>query len=95
MGLPWQELRRLGDLQVKLNKSLEEMIDIVNEVLHQQPYSKEEVLEALGVTSDQLLQTSLSTNTAHGMCTCIYIVGFSDVTSDNMLICDCIANCSL
>ena len=95
MGLPWQELRRLGDLQVKLNKSLEEMIDIVNEVLHQQPYSKEEVLGALGVTSDQLLQTSLSTNTAHGMYTCIYIVAFSGVASDNIVICDCIANCSL
>lgn len=65
MGLPWEGLRRLGDLQTKLKKSLDEMIALVKENLHEQAYDKQEILELLGVSAEQLQKTSLSANTAH------------------------------
>ncbi|XP_067935080.1 N-acetylgalactosamine kinase-like [Watersipora subatra] len=64
-GLQWKEFRRLGDLQSKLGKTLEEMISLVKEHLHENVYSKLEVLETLECKADSLLQTSLSDNTAH------------------------------
>ena len=65
MGLPWKGLRRFLDLQTQLSKSLEEMIELVKENIHEQVYTKDEILRELEVTPDELLETSLSVNTAH------------------------------
>ncbi|XP_070542677.1 N-acetylgalactosamine kinase-like isoform X2 [Ptychodera flava] len=61
----WKEIRKLGDLQKNLGVSLEEMLDIVDKELKTQPYLKSEVCEILGVTEDELKDTSLSDNTLH------------------------------
>ena len=65
-GLPWRDLRRLGDLQVQLGVSLEDMVKTVAKVLHPEPYSKEELCKVLEVTEEELVTTSLSQNTLEG-----------------------------
>jgi hypothetical protein len=42
-GLSWEKLSSLADLQSAMKASLDEMIALVKECLHEQPYSKEEV----------------------------------------------------
>jgi hypothetical protein len=42
-GLSWEKLSRLADLQSAVRGSLDEMIALVKEFLHEEPYSKEEV----------------------------------------------------
>jgi hypothetical protein len=42
-GLSWEKLASLADLQSALGASLDDMIALLKEFLHEQPYSKEEV----------------------------------------------------
>jgi hypothetical protein len=42
-GLSWEKLSSLADLQSALKASLDEMIALVKDFLHEEPYSKEEV----------------------------------------------------
>ena len=65
-GLPWRDLRRLGDVQVQLGVSLGNMVKTVAEMLHPEPYSKEELCKVLEVTEEELVTTSLSQNTLEG-----------------------------
>jgi len=65
LGLQWKGLRKLGDLQVQLKKTLKEMLDLVDELIHSNPYSKKEILELLEADEEQLMTTSLSSNTSH------------------------------
>lgn len=62
-GLIWKDYKRLGDVQSTLGLSLEEALTVVKELFHPEPYTKEEVCEILGVTPDELAQTTLSANT--------------------------------
>jgi N-acetylgalactosamine kinase len=64
-GLEWASVKRLGDLQQALKVDLSEMITIVEETLHEEPYTKEEVIRELETTSDHLNDTSLTQNTRH------------------------------
>ncbi|KAF7663752.1 hypothetical protein LDENG_00202020 [Lucifuga dentata] len=66
-GLDWSRLQKLAQAQTELKASLEEMLALVDEVLHPEPYSREEICKALGITSDQLSTDLLSTNTQHVM----------------------------
>lgn len=62
-SLLWREIRRLGDVQDKLVVSLEKMVAIVADTLHQEPYTKEELCQVLGVTEEELASTSLGPTT--------------------------------
>ncbi|CAG2218940.1 GALK2 [Mytilus edulis] len=62
-GLKWREFKRFADVQKALGLTLDEAINVVKEILHQEPYTKEEVCGILEVTADELAQTSLSANT--------------------------------
>jgi hypothetical protein len=42
-GLSWEKVSSLADVQSAVRASLVEMVDLVKELLHEQPYSKEEV----------------------------------------------------
>jgi hypothetical protein len=42
-GLSWGKISSLADLQSAVRASLVEMVDLVKELLHEEPYSKEEV----------------------------------------------------
>uniref|UniRef100_W5JZ43 N-acetylgalactosamine kinase n=1 Tax=Astyanax mexicanus TaxID=7994 RepID=W5JZ43_ASTMX len=64
-GLEWSSLQKLGDLQTALGLSLEKMLDLVEEVLHPEPYSREEICKILGITTEQLSKNILSANTQH------------------------------
>ncbi|XP_064785233.1 N-acetylgalactosamine kinase isoform X2 [Oncorhynchus masou masou] len=64
-GLEWGRLLKLSQVQAELEASLEEMLRLVAEVLHPEPYSREEVCKALGITTEQLCTDLLSPNTQH------------------------------
>ncbi|CAM4734978.1 unnamed protein product [Leuciscus chuanchicus] len=64
-AVDWQRLLKLGDLQKELQASLEEMLELVEEVLHPEPYSREEICRTLGIREEQLGQNILSANTQH------------------------------
>ncbi|NXX14949.1 GALK2 kinase, partial [Podargus strigoides] len=62
-GLDWKKTLRLHDVQTKLGVSLEEMLTIVEEVLHPEPYSTEEICKCLGISLEELRAQILSPNT--------------------------------
>ncbi|XP_039989917.1 N-acetylgalactosamine kinase [Xiphias gladius] len=64
-GLDSSRPLKLAEVQTALKASLEEMLALVDEVLHPEPYSREEVCKVLGVTSEQFSTELLSTNTQH------------------------------
>ncbi|XP_069018724.1 N-acetylgalactosamine kinase [Embiotoca jacksoni] len=55
----------LAQVQTELNASLDEMLALVEEVLHCEPYSREEICKVLGITAEQLSTDLLSANTQH------------------------------
>uniref|UniRef100_A0A8C0UUE5 Galactokinase 2 n=1 Tax=Cyanistes caeruleus TaxID=156563 RepID=A0A8C0UUE5_CYACU len=61
-GLEWRKMLRLHDVQTKLGVSLEEMLTIVEEVLHPEPYSTEEICKCLGISLEELRSQILSQN---------------------------------
>ena len=67
-GLQWKEIKRLGQLQAALDVSLKDMDSLAQDVLHKSPYSKSEICDILGVTAEELAETSLSPNTLTGEC---------------------------
>ncbi|XP_029910584.1 N-acetylgalactosamine kinase [Myripristis murdjan] len=64
-GVEWSRLSKLAQVQTELKASLEEMQALVDEVLHPEPYSQEEICKALGITSEQFCSELLSANTQH------------------------------
>nr|XP_003227674.1 PREDICTED: N-acetylgalactosamine kinase [Anolis carolinensis] len=62
-GLDWKATQKLQDVQIKLKRSLEEMLEVVEEVLHPEPYSIEEIGENLGISPKELRSEILSQNT--------------------------------
>lgn len=64
-GLDSSKLLKLAQVQTELKASLEEMLALVDEVLHPEPYSREEICKVLGVTSGQFSTELLSANTQH------------------------------
>ena len=65
-GLEGNNLLKLAEVQTQLDTSLEEMLGLVEEVLHPEPYSRDEICKVLGITSEQLCEGLLSANTQHG-----------------------------
>ncbi|KAJ7409466.1 N-acetylgalactosamine kinase [Willisornis vidua] len=61
-GLDWKKMSRLNDVQTKLGVSLAEMLTIVEEVLHPEPYSTEEICKCLGISLEELRSQILSPN---------------------------------
>ncbi|XP_067827579.1 N-acetylgalactosamine kinase isoform X3 [Heptranchias perlo] len=62
-GLEWQKLLKLGDLHTELGVSLETMLSTVEQMLHPEPYSREEVCQRLGISQGELFSSILSQNT--------------------------------
>lgn len=65
-GLPWRETRLLGGVQKQLGLNFDEMLSLVKETIHKEPYNKDELCQLLEVTPDELAVSSLSQNTTHG-----------------------------
>ncbi|KAJ7396091.1 N-acetylgalactosamine kinase [Pitangus sulphuratus] len=61
-GLDWKKMLKLHDVQTELGVSLEEMLTIVEEVLHPEPYSREEICKCLGISLEELCSQILSQN---------------------------------
>ncbi|KAM4619513.1 N-acetylgalactosamine kinase [Polymixia lowei] len=64
-GLESNRLLKLAQVQMELKASLEEMLSLVDEMLHPEPYSREEICKALDITTEQLCTDLLSPNTQH------------------------------
>ncbi|XP_077173361.1 N-acetylgalactosamine kinase isoform X1 [Paroedura picta] len=62
-GLDWKAMAKLQDVQVALKLSLEEMLAVVEDVLHPEPYGIEEIGEHLGISPKELGAQILSQNT--------------------------------
>nr|XP_056721894.1 N-acetylgalactosamine kinase [Euleptes europaea] len=62
-GVDWKATAKLQDVQAALKLSLEEMLAVVEEVLHPEPYSIEEIGERLGTSPRELYAQILSQNT--------------------------------
>ncbi|MEQ2191495.1 hypothetical protein XENOCAPTIV_029578 [Xenoophorus captivus] len=65
-GLDPRGLLKLSQVQTELKASLEEMLVLVDEVLHPESYSREDICKVLDITSEQLCTELLSANTQHG-----------------------------
>ena len=65
-GLDWKSYKRLGDLHGALGVTLSDMIELVHETFHEEPYTKKEVCELLEVTEEELNNISLSERTFAG-----------------------------
>ncbi|XP_068595138.1 N-acetylgalactosamine kinase [Brachionichthys hirsutus] len=63
--LDLSKLLRLADVQTELKASLKQMLALVEEVLHPEPYSREEICRLLEITAEQFSTELLSTNTQH------------------------------
>ncbi|XP_063970622.1 N-acetylgalactosamine kinase-like [Lytechinus pictus] len=64
-GLEWRKMRRLADVEKALGVSLSDMEEMVDQVLHPEPYTKDEVCGILSLSTDELNSESLSQNTLH------------------------------
>lgn len=64
-GLDPSGLLKLAQVQTELKASLEEMLALVDEVLHPEAYSREEICKALGISAEQFSAELLSANTQH------------------------------
>ncbi|XP_072242158.1 N-acetylgalactosamine kinase [Leuresthes tenuis] len=62
-GLDPSRLLKLAQVQGELKAPLEEMLALVDEVLHPEPYSREEICKVLCITSEQFSTDLLSANT--------------------------------
>jgi N-acetylgalactosamine kinase len=56
LGLEWQSVRRLVDVQKQSNKTLPELAQAVQQLLHKEPYTREEVAKELGISVDEVSQ---------------------------------------
>lgn len=65
-GLDSSRSWKLAQVQTELKVSLEEMLALVDEVLHPEAYSLEEICQGLGITSEEFSTKVLSSNTQHG-----------------------------
>ena len=62
-GVIWRDVKIFKDLQEKLNLTLEDCLGLAKKCLHPEPYTKKEVCGILGVTPDELNDSSLSEKT--------------------------------
>lgn len=67
-SLQWDKVLRLEEVQTNLGVSLEEMLLIIEDALHPEPYSPEEVCRCLGISLRELQTQILSPNTQNGEC---------------------------
>uniref|UniRef100_A0A3P9KR80 Galactokinase 2 n=1 Tax=Oryzias latipes TaxID=8090 RepID=A0A3P9KR80_ORYLA len=62
-GLDPSKVSKLSQVQTELNASLEEMLAMVEEVFHPEPYTREEICKLLSITSEKFSMEVLSANT--------------------------------
>jgi hypothetical protein len=56
LGLEWQSVRRLVDVQKQSNTTLPELAQAVQQLLHKEPYTREEVAKELGISVSLKIQ---------------------------------------
>ena len=61
----WSEQKRLKDVQTSASKTLPDMIELVKQHLHAEPYSKAEIATLLELKEEDLNEQYLTKNTKH------------------------------
>lgn len=61
----WKKIRTLKEVAERLNKSPQDMVDVVAEILESPIYTRDNALSLLGITDDEFSKTVLSANTQH------------------------------
>jgi N-acetylgalactosamine kinase len=64
-GLDWRSIRRLVDVQLMLRLDLDDALALVNRLLINSQYSKQQICEILEVSESELEATSLSERSRH------------------------------
>lgn len=65
MAVELSRILTLAQVQTELKASLEMMLSLVDEVLHPEPYNREEICKVLGITMEEFSTDLLSANTQH------------------------------
>jgi len=63
-GLDWKSVRRLSEVQQGKEKSLDEMVQMVDSCLHSEPYTKEELCKFFELSEEELINQCMSPSTA-------------------------------
>uniref|UniRef100_A0A6A7G9C7 N-acetylgalactosamine kinase-like n=2 Tax=Hirondellea gigas TaxID=1518452 RepID=A0A6A7G9C7_9CRUS len=64
-GHDWEEISTLNALQLTLNKSLDQMVQLVNETLHEEAYTLDEIAEFFYMNKSTICRVFLTKNTKH------------------------------
>ncbi|KAK2145944.1 hypothetical protein LSH36_645g01059 [Paralvinella palmiformis] len=64
-GFNWKSVQKLGDVQMKFGVSLKDMLQIVKDILHREPYDKNEICSILDITTEELDDDILNEKTRH------------------------------
>jgi len=59
-------MKKLLDVQTALHASFDEMLQLVDNVLHKEAYTRQEICEILDIKDEQLQESLLSRNTQDG-----------------------------
>jgi len=62
-SIDWRKIKKLLEIQTELGLDLGQMITLVEQKLHKEPFTKQELCELLQVTEEEMATTSLSPNT--------------------------------
>lgn len=65
-GVPFQEVKTFLELQEYLKYSFSDLLDLIKKTLHEEKYTRSEVLEKLEISDDSLKSTLLTKNTLAG-----------------------------
>lgn len=65
LNIPWRKLRNFAELQNELKVSLEEIITNADQLLPKEIYTRQDVIQELDITSEELNADILTPNTKH------------------------------
>lgn len=65
LNLPWQNIEKFASLQSELNATLSEMETFVNQILGNDIYSRDDIINLLEINEDELEEKYLTSNTKH------------------------------
>lgn len=71
--LQWANFQRLGDVQKALNLSLPQAVELVQKLLHKEPYTRSEICQILEMKEEDFVNNVLSARTTHGMWFIIHV----------------------
>ena len=66
-GLASADIKKLGDVQTALGSDVDDLVEVVKDTLHTEPYTKQEVCDIMGVSVESLEENTLSARSRAGL----------------------------